>query len=121
MSDGTSTLRFLDPHTLEVTGLLEVADHGRPLAKLNELEMVGGEIYANIWQSERIARISHSTGEVVGWINLRGLRARALRASQQPHKVDVLNGIAYDAKNDRLFVTGKNWPLVFEIRVGQRP
>ena len=112
MSDGTSTLRVLDPKTFAVTARLQVREAGRPVPQLNELEFVKGEIYANVWQSERIARISPKTGEVLGWIDLRGLLP--------PHeaaRVDVLNGIAYDAAGDRLFVTGKLWPRLFEIRV----
>jgi len=112
MSDGSSTLRFLDPKTFKEVGRLNVTDHGRPVAQLNELELVKGEIYANIWQSDRIARISPTTGEVAGWIDLRGLLSPADAAG-----VDVLNGIAYDASADRLFVTGKWWPKLFEIRV----
>jgi glutamine cyclotransferase len=112
MSDGSSTLRFLDPKTFKVSGRLEVKDGGRPLAQLNELEMVKGEIYANVWQSDRIARISPKTGEVLGWIDLHGLLSPA-----ESKGVDVLNGIAYDASADRLFVTGKWWPKLFEIRV----
>jgi glutamine cyclotransferase len=79
---------------------------------LNELEVVNGEIYANVWQTERIARISPTTGQVIGWIDLRGLLNPAEAA-----RVDVLNGIAYDAAKDRLFVTGKWWPKLFEVRV----
>jgi glutamine cyclotransferase len=112
MSDGTETLRFLDPKTLKETGRLVVKDGGRPVTQLNELEFVKGEIYANVWQSDRIARISPRTGDVTGWIDLRGLLT-----PQESANVDVLNGIAYDAAADRLFVTGKWWPKLFEIRV----
>jgi glutaminyl-peptide cyclotransferase len=112
MSNGSSSLRFLDPKTFKEVGRLHVTDRGRPVAQLNELEIVKGEIYANVWQTDRIARISPKTGEVVGWIDMRGL----LTPSESTG-VDVLNGIAYDAKGDRLFVTGKWWPKVFEVRV----
>jgi glutaminyl-peptide cyclotransferase len=112
MSDGTASLRFLDPNTLKETGRLEVRDAGRPVDKLNELEVVKEEIYANVWQTERIARISPTSGQVLGWIDLHGL----LSPAEAAH-ADVLNGIAYDEASDRLFVTGKWWPKVFEIRV----
>ncbi len=120
MSDGTATLRFLDPETLEVTGRFEVTNRGRPLRFLNELEMVRGEIYANVFQSHRIARISPRTGHVVGWIDLSGLQRRAAGRATPGHRLGVLNGIAYDAKGDRLFVTGKQWPALFEIEVDVR-
>lgn len=116
MSDGSATLRFLDPKTLKPIGQLGVRDGGRPVSQLNELEMVRGEIFANVWQSDRIARISPKTGAVVGWIDLKGILGPSEAAN-----VDVLNGIAYDAAGDRLFVTGKLWPRVFEIRVRQGP
>lgn len=112
MSDGTSRLRFLDPETLKETGGVTVTDEGRPVDQLNELEWVKGEIYANIWQTDRIARIDPATGKVKGWIDLTGLLPDADRA-----RTDVLNGIAYDAKADRLIVTGKLWPRLYEIRV----
>jgi glutamine cyclotransferase len=113
MSDGTSTLHFLDPVTLEEIGRVEVYENGDPVTRLNELEYVQGEIYANVWQTDRIARISPQTGQVIGWIELTGL----LSAKDRSEPVDVLNGIAYDAKNDRLFVTGKLWPRLFEIEL----
>lgn len=115
MSDGTSVLRFLDPGTLEQTGRLQVRDRGRPIEHLNELEIVKGEIFANVWQSERIARISPSTGEVTGWVDLSGLLT-----PREAVNVDVLNGIAYDAAGDRLFVTGKLWPKIFQIKIVAR-
>jgi glutamine cyclotransferase len=111
MSDGTSTLHFLDPQTFEEISQLAVFDNKGPVAKLNELEYVQGEIYANVWQTDRIARIAPGTGQVVGWIDLEGL----LTAEDRTEPVDVLNGIAYDAGTDRLFVTGKLWPKLFEI------
>ncbi len=115
MSDGTSQLRFIDPATLKETGRITVRDSRGPVQSLNELEYVKGEIYANIWQTERIARISPKDGRVTGWIELGGLLAPSERSG-----IDVLNGIAYDAAADRLFVTGKWWPRVFEIRLVKR-
>jgi glutamine cyclotransferase len=113
MSDGTSTLRFLDPETFAVRRTVRVEDRGRPVAQLNELEYVRGEIFANVWQEDRVARIDPRTGRVTGWIDLRGL----LRESDARGDEDVLNGIAYDESGDRLFVTGKLWPKLFEIRL----
>jgi glutamine cyclotransferase len=113
MSDGTSTLRFLDPQTFEEIGQLDVFDHDTPIDRLNELEYIQGEIYANVWQEDWIVRIAPETGRVVGWIDMRGL----LSAEDQSEPVDVLNGIAYDAEADRLFVTGKWWPKLFEIEL----
>ena len=114
MSDGseTGTLRILDPQTLRQVSKLIVRDGGRPVAHLNELEFVKGEIYANVWQTDRVARISPKTGRVTGWVDLRGLLDPREAAG-----VDVLNGIAYDAERDRLFVTGKLWPRIFEIQL----
>lgn len=114
MSDGASALRFLDPETLKETGRIQVTDDGKPVDNLNELEWVKGEVLANIWQTDRIARIDPKTGHVTGWIDLSGLLGPDDRAGRQ---VDVLNGIAYDAASDRLFVTGKLWPKLFEIRL----
>jgi glutamine cyclotransferase len=119
MSDGTSYLRFLDPQTFRETKRLPVIDEtGHALQNLNELEYVHGEIYANIWQTDKIVRISPRTGKVLGWIDLSGLiDKRELSDSDA-----VLNGIAYDSMGDRLFVTGKLWPKLFEIRiVPQKP
>lgn len=112
MSDGTAVLRFLDPATRKVISRLQVRDGGTPVANLNELEYVKGEVFANVWQTDRVARISPKTGRVIGWIDLKGLLTPRERAQDA-----VLNGIAYDATNDRLFVTGKLWPKVFEIRI----
>jgi glutamine cyclotransferase len=110
MSDGTADLRVLDPAKEERR--IHVTDEGRPVDQLNELEWVKGEIYANVWQTMLIARIDPRTGHVVGWIDLAGI----LPAKDvTPGHTDVLNGIAYDAKGDRLFVTGKNWPELFQI------
>jgi glutamine cyclotransferase len=110
MSDGSSQLRFLDIETFEETARIEVTDRGQPVFWLNELEYVEGEIYANVWQSDAMARISPETGEVLGWIELSGLLADESQAG-------VLNGIAYDSATGRLFVTGKNWPKLFEIEL----
>ena len=112
MSDGTASLRFLDTETLKETGRLLVKDGGKPVVELNELEFVKGEILANVWKTERLARISPKTGQVTGWVDLSGLLDPRDAAG-----VDVLNGIAYDAAGDRLFVTGKLWPKLLEIRI----
>jgi glutamine cyclotransferase len=113
MSDGSPQIRFWDPESLKETGRITVTDEGRPVPELNELEWVKGEIYANVWQTDRIARIDPASGKVVGWIDLTGL----LRPADRTELTDVLNGIAYDAAGDRLFVTGKRWPKLFEIRL----
>jgi glutaminyl-peptide cyclotransferase len=114
MSDGSAsgTLRYFDPETLREVRKLVVLDGGRPVADLNELEYIKGEIYANVYRTDRIARISPKTGRVTGWIDLRGLLD-----PRDAGGVDVLNGIAYDAAKDRLFVTGKLWPKIFEIQL----
>jgi glutamine cyclotransferase len=112
-SDGTAALRFRDPKTFKETRHIVVKDGNIPVEQLNELEYVKGEIYANIWHSDRIARISPRDGRVLGWIDLTGL----MPASRRINNESVLNGIAYDVQHDRLFVTGKQWPVVFEIRV----
>jgi glutamine cyclotransferase len=112
-SDGTSVLRFRNPETFAETRHIVVRDGLEAIGQLNELEFVKGEIYANVWHSDRIARISPKDGRVLGWIDLSGL----LPVSQRVNEESVLNGIAYDAKGDRLFVTGKQWPSVFEIEV----
>jgi glutamine cyclotransferase len=117
MSDGSAQLRFWDPETLKEIGRVTVTDHGQPITNLNELEWVKGEIYANIWQTDRIARIDPKTGNVTGWINLAGLLTPADRIDEGPQQTDVLNGIAYDAAHDRLFVTGKRWPKLFQIKL----
>lgn len=117
MSDGSSSLRVLDPATLQVKRRIPVTAEGVPVDQLNELEWVKGEIYANIWMTNRIARIDPASGHIKGWIDLTGLLARQGPMMSRP---DVLNGIAYDAKQDRLFVTGKLWPWLFEIRLKPR-
>ncbi len=117
MSDGTSEIRFLNPKTLLPTGRIDVTLDGKPVKNLNELEWVKGEIYANVWQTNWILRIDPHDGRVVGAIDMSGLLDAADIVRGQ---TDVLNGIAYDAKGDRLFVTGKNWPKLYEIRLRPR-
>jgi len=117
-SDGTATLRFRDPATFREVRHIVVKDGNRPVQQLNELEYIeskghGGEIYANVWHSDRIARISPQDGHVIAWIDLTGL----LPEEQKINAESVLNGIAYDAKQDRLFVTGKQWPTIFQIKL----
>jgi glutamine cyclotransferase len=113
MTDGTDALRFLDPVTLaERRPRLKVTADGKPLKNINELEYVKGEILSNVWQTDYLARINPDTGKVAGWVDLRGLLTPRESAS-----ADVLNGIAYDEKGDRLFVTGKFWPKLFEIKL----
>ena len=114
MSDGTSEIRLLNPETLVPVGRIQVTLEGKPINNLNELEWVKGEIYANLWQTNWILRIDPHDGHVVGAINMAGLLSPSDIVKGQ---TDVLNGIAYDAKDDRLFVTGKNWPKLFEIRI----
>lgn len=116
LSDGTDTLKFLDPSTFAVVGQITVKDRGTPVEDLNELEFVRGEIYANIWQTDRIARIDPANGTVVGWIDLAGILPDAQRANTDA----VLNGIAYDSAGQRLFVTGKLWPSIFQIELVRR-
>lgn len=113
MSDGSATLYFLDPGSFGEVGRLEVYDDKGPVTRLNELEYVKGEIFANVWGSDRIARIDPRTGRVTGWIDLSGL----LGAADRETPVDVLNGIAYDDETGRFFVTGKLWPKIFEIKI----
>lgn len=113
MSDGTPDIRVLDPHTLTELSRIHVTADGQPLANLNELEWVKGEIYANVWLTDRIARIDPASGKVVGWIDLSGLKPALTDTADLAN--DVLNGIAYDAERDRLFVTGKRWPKLYEI------
>ncbi|WP_428151427.1 glutaminyl-peptide cyclotransferase [Brevundimonas sp.] len=113
LSDGSASLRFLDPNTLVQTGSVPVTYMGRPLERLNELEFIEGEVWANVWQTNFIVRIEPATGVVVGVIDLTGILPDPV---VNPND-DVLNGIAWDAANRRLFVTGKNWPKMFEIRL----
>jgi glutamine cyclotransferase len=113
ISDGTSTLHLLDPNTFEPIAKLTVHDNNTPVPGLNELEYIKGRIYANIWKSDRIAVISPETGRILAWIKLKGI----LNGFDYKKPVGVLNGIAYDKKNDRLFVTGKLWPHLFQIKL----
>jgi glutaminyl-peptide cyclotransferase len=112
-SDGTATLRFRNPDTFRETRNILVKDGGKIIDQLNELEFIKGEIYANVWHSDMIARISPQDGHVIAWIDLAGL----LPSNQRADAESVLNGIAYDPQHDRLFVTGKQWPTVFEIKI----
>jgi glutamine cyclotransferase len=113
MSNGTSEIRVLDTDALAEKRRFTVRDGDTPVDQLNELEFVDGEIFANVWQTNRIARISPRSGKVVGWIDLKGLLSPIYRLESDA----VLNGIAYDSNRKRLFVTGKLWPSIFEIRV----
>ena len=116
LSDGTDEIRFLDPNTYAVKRTITVTDAGRPVEELNELEYVRGEIYANVWHQNRVARIDPKDGRVTGWIDLSGL----LKPGDTAEEEAVLNGIAYDEQGDRLFVTGKLWPKLFEIKLKQK-
>ncbi|MHB8526537.1 MAG: glutaminyl-peptide cyclotransferase [Candidatus Acidiferrales bacterium] len=113
LSDGSSSIRFLNPQTFQEVKRIVVSDGGVEVPDLNELEYIHGHIYANIWQTDLIAIISPKDGHVVGWIDLSGLRPMSVRANSDA----VLNGIAFDAAHDRLFVTGKLWPKLFEIKL----
>jgi glutamine cyclotransferase len=115
MSDGTNRLRFLDPETFEETGAVGVTANGRPVPRLNELEYIDGEVWANVWQTEVIVRIDPADGRVTGFVNLAGLHQ-----GTDPTD-DVLNGIAYDPASGRLFVTGKRWDTIYEIEVTPAP
>ncbi len=112
MSDGSAEIRVWDPFTLKEKRRFTVRDRGQPVMNLNELEFVHGELYANVWQTDRIARISLTDGHVLAWVDMAGLLTQEERA-----EADVLNGIAYDVLGDRLFVTGKLWPKLFEIKL----
>jgi glutamine cyclotransferase len=116
MSDGTSTIRFVNPTNFAVHHAIQVMRNGEPQDRLNELEYVRGEIFANIWQTDWVARIDPATGSVTGMMDFGYL----LPAANRNSTTDVLNGIAYDAAGDRLFVTGKNWPLLFEVRLKRK-
>ena len=115
MSDGTEFLRFLDPATFAEKKRIRVTAAGQPLKELNELEYVKGEVFANVWQTDYVARVDPATGVVSGYIDFRGLLTPRERDG-----TDVLNGIAYDEATDRLFITGKLWPRVFEVRVTRK-
>jgi len=116
LSDGSNRIRFLDPETFQVQRSIAVLDGATPIEELNELEYIKGEIYANIWHAKRIARVDPQTGKVVGWIDLSGL----LAPGEVQDEEAVLNGIAYDEASGRLFVTGKLWPKLFEIRLTKK-
>ncbi len=113
LSDGSSTLHVLNPQTLAEVRSIHVTDHGKPVDQLNELEYIHGEIYANVWMTDKIVRISPTTGKVLSTINMAGL----LPAIEIRGRDAVLNGIAYDTEHNRLFVTGKQWPRLFQIEV----
>lgn len=118
MSDGTNTLRFLDPTTFKVVRKISVTRDGSiPVRDLNELEYINGEIFANIWHSDFIARIDPATGRVRSWLDLKPIRPAVVRNTEEA----VLNGIAWDAEKKRLFVTGKDWPTLYEIAINRRP
>lgn len=116
LSDGTNRLRFLDPDNFQVRKTIAVLDGSTPVYEINELEYVQGEIYANIWHADRIARIDPQTGRILGWIDLTGLLSRGEVQDEEA----VLNGIAYDETNGRLFASGKLWPKLFEIRLKRK-
>jgi glutaminyl-peptide cyclotransferase len=116
LSDGTYQLRFLDPTTFQVQRTVSVYERGEPLDNLNELEYVNGEIFANVWQQDRVVRIDPQSGRLTGVVDFSGL----LPAGDRLPDTDVLNGIAYDPAQDRLFVTGKNWPKLFEVRLKKK-
>ena len=115
MSDGTATLRFLDPATFKTLREITVHDGDEPVTKLNELEFIEGEIWSNVWYDDRVARISPADGRVIGWIDLAEIYPHSARGSD-----DVLNGIAYDAAKRKIYVTGKDWPQLYEIDVVRR-
>jgi len=117
MSDGTPEIRFIDPATFKVVRSIQVTVQGQPLKWVNELEYIKGEIFANVWQTPCVARIDPTNGVVTGVINFEGL----LQPSDRQPDTDVLNGIAYDSAKDRLFVTGKRWPKLFEVRLKRVP
>ena len=115
MSDGSDQIRVLDPDTFAERKRIKVTALGAPVKNLNELEWVKGELFANIWQTDHIVRVAPASGKVTAYIDLRGLLSNGERAG-----ADVLNGIAYDSAKDRLFVTGKWWPKLFEIKLVKR-
>lgn len=115
MSDGSDTLRFLDPESFAEIGQVRVRAEGRPVPMLNELEYIEGVLYANIWQTDRIALIDPETGEVLSWLDFKGLNP-----AQQATREEVLNGIAYEPQSQRLFITGKRWPAIYEIARPER-
>jgi glutaminyl-peptide cyclotransferase len=116
MTDGTNRIRFLDPVTFKETRAIEVFAHGQPVERLNELEYVKRELYANVWQTEFVLRIDPVTGRVLASVDFVGI----LPSADHSRDTDVMNGIAYDPQGDRLFVTGKNWPKLFEVKVNSK-
>jgi glutaminyl-peptide cyclotransferase len=110
MSDGTAKLTFLDPVTFQMVGQVSVHDGNTPVTNINELEFINGDVYANIWMQQKIAIINPQTGTVKGWIDLTGIY-------QSNNLDDVLNGIAYDSQTNRLLITGKDWPNLYEITI----
>ncbi len=116
MSDGTSTLKFINPKDFSILKTLEVKDGKIPLTNLNELEWIDSQIFANIYQTDKIARISPDDGQVTGWLDLAGLKKQL----PKPNRADVLNGIAHDPTTGHLLVTGKYWPQMFEIKVAKK-
>ena len=116
MSDGTNQLRFIDPATFKVIKTVSVTDNNQPLTNLNELEYIRGEIYANIWKTDKIVRIDPTTGKINAWVDMTGLHHQG----EEGNTENCLNGIAYDAEGGRLFVTGKRWPNLYEIRLVKR-
>jgi glutamine cyclotransferase len=117
MDTGSANLYFWDPETLKPIGSVPVTDRGQPVNEINELEWVKGEVFANVWTTDKVVRIDPTTGHVTGWIDCTGLLSPSDIIEEGPQKTDVLNGIAYDAEHDRLFVTGKRWPKLFEIKL----
>jgi glutaminyl-peptide cyclotransferase len=116
LSDGTDKIRFIDPFSFEVLKTISIRENGNPVTAINELEYIKGMIYANLWQTDRIVIIDPKSGNVTASIDLTGL----LKPEDRQEQVDVLNGIAYDAGKDRLFVTGKLWPKIFEIKLKKK-
>jgi len=116
LSDGTNRIRFLDPVSFQVQRTISVFDQGQPLTQLNELEYINGEIYANVWKTDRIVRIDPTTGKINAWVDMTGLHHQGPDDNME----NCLNGIAYDAEGGRLFVTGKRWPSLYEIRLVKR-
>jgi glutamine cyclotransferase len=114
MSDGSPVLHFLDPESLVRTGRVRVTDGGKPVTRLNELEYINGQVFANVWQTDRIVRIDPNSGEVLGWIDLAGIYPDQ---DTSEGSLSRLNGIAYDSTAGRLFVTGKMWPHLYEIEL----
>jgi glutaminyl-peptide cyclotransferase len=116
LSDGSNRIRFIDPETFRILRTIDVSLEGKPVDQLNELEWIKGEIFANVWQTDNVVRIDPASGHVRGVIDFSGLLSAGER-----NRDHVLNGIAYDPATDRLFVTGKNWPKIFEVRLKVRP